>query len=118
MDTEPGSSLSRDLKEFRRRWGVLGVLLLGAVLFVARLGERSLWSEEARWAQIPREMKQTGDYLAPTINGRPYYDKPLGSYWLVLLAALPYGSVNEDAARLPCALSALFAVALLMSMAQ
>src|SRR5205814_1880677 len=65
---------------------LLGVLALTAILYGFGLGARALWSEEIRWAQIPREMRQSGNYLWPTINGQTYYDKPLGSYWLVLAA--------------------------------
>src|ERR1700686_4527375 len=102
------------------RWTprMLLVLALAAVLFFAQLSTRALWSEEVRWAQIPREMVQSGDYLWPTINGRTYYDKPLGSYWLVLLASLVTGGVNETSARLPSAVAGLAAVALAMLIAR
>jgi 4-amino-4-deoxy-L-arabinose transferase-like glycosyltransferase len=94
------------------------VLALAGVLFFARLSERALWSEEVRWAQIPREMQRSGDYLWPTINGHTYYDKPLGSYWLVLLASFFTGGVDETSARLPSALSGLGAVAMSMLIAR
>jgi 4-amino-4-deoxy-L-arabinose transferase-like glycosyltransferase len=94
------------------------VLALAGVLFCARLSERALWSEEFRWAQIPREMQQSGNYLHPTINGRTYYDKPLGSYWLVLLPSLLTGDIGETSARIPSALSGLLAVALAMLIAR
>jgi 4-amino-4-deoxy-L-arabinose transferase-like glycosyltransferase len=98
--------------------GLLLVLSLTAILYCVGLGARSLWSEEVRWAQIPREMRQSGNYLWPTINGRTYYDKPLGSYWLVLAAAWVTGSLDEQAARLPCAVSGVLGVALLMLIAR
>jgi 4-amino-4-deoxy-L-arabinose transferase-like glycosyltransferase len=88
------------------------VLALAALLFFVRLGERALWSEEVRWAQIPREMISSGDYLWPTINGKTYYDKPLGSYWLVLIASWLTGEVNETSARLPSAACGLVGVLL------
>ena len=102
------------------RWPLrmMVVLALGGVLFCARLCERALWSEEVRWAEIPRELQQSGNYFWPTINGRTYYDKPLGSYWLVLLASLVTGGVDETSARLPSAISGLFAVALAMLIAR
>ncbi len=93
---------------------VVGVLALAAVLFFARLGGRALWSEEVRWAEIPREMRLNADYLWPTINGHTYYAKPLGSYWLVLLASWAEGDIDETAARLPCACSGLLGVLLVM----
>jgi len=96
----------------------IAVLGLTAVLFLARLGDRSLWSMELRWAQIPREMLQTGCWFWPTINGQVYYDKPLGSYWLVVLAALGRGVCDETAARLPGAVAGLLSVGLLMVLAR
>jgi 4-amino-4-deoxy-L-arabinose transferase-like glycosyltransferase len=97
---------------------MLGVLAFAGVLFFARLGERALWSEEIRWLQIPREMQATGDWLWPTINGQIYYDKPLGSYWLVLLSSFVTGALDEQSARLPSALSGLLGVALMMLIAR
>jgi 4-amino-4-deoxy-L-arabinose transferase-like glycosyltransferase len=94
-----------------------GLVLAGAaVLFLARLGDRAIWSEEVRWAEIPREMVRSGDWFWPTINSHTYYDKPLGSYWLVLAASTVAGGVNETAARLPSALAGLAAVALLIAL--
>jgi 4-amino-4-deoxy-L-arabinose transferase-like glycosyltransferase len=102
----------------RHRLAVVSVLGLTAVLFFARLGDRALWSEEVRWAEIPREMLGNGDLFWPTFNGRVYYDKPLGSYWLVLIASKLTGEVNELAARLPSAVSGIVAVVLLMLIAR
>src|SRR5437660_2736013 len=94
------------------------VLAVTALLFFARLGERSLWSEEVRWAEIPRQMERSGDYWWPTFNGRVYYDKPLGSYWLVLAASRLTGGVNELVARLPSAATGLAAVLFTMLLAR
>ncbi len=94
------------------------VLLLAAVLYLAKLGDRALWSEELRWVEIPREMLVNRDFFSPTINWHSYYDKPLGSYWLVLAASLFMGAVDETAARLPCAVSGILSVGLLMLIAR
>src|SRR3954469_17424327 len=59
-------------------------------------------------------MQASGDYFWPTINGPTYYDKPLGSYWLVLLASRLTGSVDETAARLPSAVAGWLGVLLIM----
>ncbi len=91
-----------------------GVMLLAALLFFARLGARALWASEFRWAEISREMRMTGNYFWPTINGRLYYDKPLLSYWMVLGTAHLTGSLNEAAVRIPCAIAGLSAVGLLI----
>jgi 4-amino-4-deoxy-L-arabinose transferase-like glycosyltransferase len=100
-----------------RRAGLL-VILLSAILFFARLGNRALWSSEFRWAEIAREMILTHNYFWPTINGRVYYDKPLGSYWLVVASTYLTGGMNEAAARIPCAIAGLLAVALMIVLAR
>jgi 4-amino-4-deoxy-L-arabinose transferase-like glycosyltransferase len=89
-------------------------LLAATFLFFTRLGARALWSSEFRWAEIAREMLVTHNYFWPTINGHVYYDKPLGSYWLVIFSTPFTGGLNEAATRLPCAIAGLLAVALLM----
>ncbi|HVB82058.1 MAG TPA: glycosyltransferase family 39 protein [Candidatus Binataceae bacterium] len=96
------------------RAAATAVLMLAAVLFFARLGARALWSSEFRWAEIAREMHLTGRYFWPTINGHVYYDKPLGSYWLVMAATWLTGGLDETSARLPCAIAGLLGVWLLL----
>ena len=96
-----------------RKWA-LAVLLLAALLFLLRLGWRSVWGSEGRWAEITREMQLTGNYFWPTINGEPYYEKPLPSYWLVAASAYLTGNLDEFAVRLPSALAGLLGVALLI----
>ncbi len=104
---------------WKDRWwfgGVIAVLAAGAAIFLVRLGDRSVISEEVRWAEVAREMRDSHNYFRPTINGRIYYDKPLGSYWLIVAASWLTGEVNETAARLPAALSALLGVGLVISL--
>jgi 4-amino-4-deoxy-L-arabinose transferase-like glycosyltransferase len=105
------------VNEDDRRWRKIAWLVLGlaATLFFTRLGARALWSSEFRWAEIAREMQLTSNYFWPTINGRPYYDKPLGTYWLVLASTWMTGGMNEAAARLPCAIAGMLAVAFVIS---
>jgi 4-amino-4-deoxy-L-arabinose transferase-like glycosyltransferase len=100
-----------DLRWRRLAWVVL---VLAAILFFARLGARALWASEFRWAEIAREMLLTSNYFWPTINGHPYYDKPLATYWLVVASTCLTGGMNEAAARLPCAIAGMLAVAFLI----
>ena len=74
------------------------------------LGYRGLWTAEERWAQITREMFLSGDFFHPTINGDPYFDKPLLTYWLVALTSFFTGGVNEWAIRVPSAISGIAAL--------
>jgi len=123
MSSAPFTYVTHDLEHSadlpQPRWRVCfgGVVLLAAILFFARLGSRALWSSEFRWAEIVREMITTGNYFWPTINGHVYYDKPLGSYWLILWSTWLTGTLNEAAARFPCAVAGLLAVVLMMLLA-
>jgi 4-amino-4-deoxy-L-arabinose transferase-like glycosyltransferase len=111
-DSAVSRQVSVDDSQFGLRAGC--VLVLTAILFFARLGARALWSSEFRWAEIAREMLVTHNYFWPTINGHVYYDKPLGSYWLVLFSTPFTGGLDEAATRVPCAIAGILAVALLM----
>lgn len=100
------------------RWRKIALVVLGlaAILFFARLGARALWASEFRWAEIAREMRLTSNYFWPTINGHPYYDKPLATYWLVVASTWVTGGMNEAAARLPCAIAGMLSIAFLIAM--
>ena len=122
MRADPGASdtaidvlpaATDDLRWRKIAWVVLG---LAAILFFARLGARALWASEFRWAEIAREMRLTSNYFWPTINGHPYYDKPLATYWLVVASTWLTGGMNEAAARLPCAIAGMLSVAFLIAM--
>jgi len=84
------------------RWGqdlLILTLLLGA-LFGYGLGERALWSpDEGRYAEIPREMVVSGDYITPRLNGVKYFEKPPLFYWLQSISIKLFG-VNEWSLRL------------------
>ena len=59
-------------------------------------------------------MRLSGDYFHPTINGRTYFDKPVGSYWLIVAASLVTGQVDELAVRLPAAIAGIVGVGVVM----
>src|SRR5689334_3072155 len=86
--------------------------LLG-LLFFFQLGARDLVSShEARAAQNAQRMLDTGEWGLPTLfDGQRDLQKPPGFYWLVAaVGRLNGGHVSPWAARLPAALSAVFAV--------
>lgn len=86
------------------------VVLAAAVVYLVRLGDRSVISEEFRWAEVAREMRQSGDYFHPKVNGQTYYDKPVGSYWFIVASSYLTGGVDETAARLPAAIAGILGV--------
>ena len=98
MPPTPTSSARRDL---------LLLLLLGVGLFGLRLGSSPLPNpDESRYAEIPREMLATGDWVTPRLNGVNYFEKPPLVYWLVAGLQKVFGP-NEWAVR---AVSAFFAL--------
>ncbi|MGI4850711.1 MAG: phospholipid carrier-dependent glycosyltransferase [Janthinobacterium lividum] len=61
---------------------LLKLCALLTVVFGFMLGERSLSTpDEGRYAEIPREMVTTGDYITPRLNGIKYFEKPPLMYW-------------------------------------
>ena len=108
----------RGQSELRGWLGALTVVLLATILYFVRLGDRALWSSEFRWAEVAREMMLNHNYFWPTINGRVYFDKPLGSYWLVLASAWIAGRLDEAATRVPGATAGVLAVGLMILLAR
>lgn len=92
------------------RFAFILLLLAAVFLLLWAVGDRGLWAAEGRWAEINREMFFSGDFFHPTINGEPYFDKPLLTYWLISLVSLITGSLNEWSARIPSALAGVAAV--------
>src|SRR5438132_761715 len=66
------------------RWGrFLLLLVLPAVLLYPCLSFYLFEPDEGRYAQIPREMLERGDWTVPYLQDEPYLDKPPLFYWLV-----------------------------------
>ena len=97
----------------KERLLVVGLLALAAALFIANTWGYDLWPpDEPRFAEVAREMMQSGNYLAPTVNNLPYKEKPPLLFWAISAASLPFGDVNEFTARVPSALGGVITVLL------
>ncbi len=83
----------------------LGAAALALAVYLPLLGHTELEREEPRRAVIARSMIETGDYLVPSFEGRPYAKKPPLYNWTVAAAGLARGRVDEIAARLPSVVS-------------
>jgi len=90
------------------------LLLLAAFcgfLFFYGLGAFGLvGADESRYAQVAREMLDRSDWVTPTLQGKPWLEKPVLYYWQAMLAFRAFG-VTDQAARLPAAFDAAMLVA-------
>jgi 4-amino-4-deoxy-L-arabinose transferase len=85
---------------------VIALAALFALAYLLPLGARPFFQpDEFRYAEIPREMLASGDWVTPRLNGLRYFEKPPLGYWLTALSMSCFGE-NRFAARLPSALSA------------
>ncbi len=82
------------------------LILMFLAVYIAPLGMRPMVQpDETRYAQIAREMLQSGDFTTPHLNGIRYFEKPVFGYWLYAASMDIFGD-NAFALRLPCALAA------------
>jgi 4-amino-4-deoxy-L-arabinose transferase-like glycosyltransferase len=80
--------------------------LSGVCLFTFLGGSGRLSYHEAIWAQSAREMVASGDVWVPTLDGRPWLEKPPLGIWPIAACGWLLGRLNEAAARMPSALAA------------
>jgi len=89
--------------------GVLLALSFGVIFFIG-LGDAALVNpDEGRYAEIPREMVASGDYVTPRLDGVLYFEKPPLLYWMVAGMLRLFGP-QEIAMRAPAAFFALAGV--------
>lgn len=60
-------------------------LILGLIWGLNLANQPLLVPDSARYAEIPREMLVSGDWITPHLNGVKYFEKPPLFYWLQLL---------------------------------
>ena len=99
--------------------GVTLFLIVSAVLSILYLGHLGAYPlinpDEGRYAEIPREMLFSGNFITPHLNGVEYFEKPALQYWFTALSMFIFGE-NEFAVRLfpaLCALGGIFCTGIL-----
>ncbi len=96
------------MPDARKVYAALAVFV--AVLWLAILPARPLFNpDEGRYAEIPREMLASGDWVIPHLNGLAYIEKPPLQYWATALCLQLFGT-TVFAARLYTALTAIGAL--------
>lgn len=95
----------------RGRLFTAAIFLCLFFLYFWQLGAAGLIDpDEGRYAEIPREMIERGDYVTPRLAGLKYFEKPVLTYWLTAASFHLFGQ-NEFGARFPAAASALLGIA-------
>jgi len=90
----------------RTRTDVLLLVAFCGFLFFYGLGSFGLLgADEPRYAQVAREMFERNDWVTPTLQGKPWLEKPALYYWQAMLSYSVLG-VDDQAARLPAAVDA------------
>lgn len=114
MDTyEKGVTSLPSTPRSRRKSLLLAIVAgtLFAAAWFAGLGARDLsHPDEGRYAEIPREMAATGDWITPHLDGLKYFEKPPLQYWITAEAFELLGAGNGPARIWP-ALTGLLSVA-------
>lgn len=82
------------------------LLLLILVVWFEPAGFWLAEPDETRYAEIPREMLASGDFVTPLLNSVPYLEKPPLFYWANAASLRMFGE-SPWAARLPARLAAL-----------
>jgi 4-amino-4-deoxy-L-arabinose transferase-like glycosyltransferase len=75
-------------------WAAITSLWFGSLAFRDLAG-----TDEGRYAEIAREMAQSGDFVTPRLNDLKYFEKPALQYWMTALAFKAFGE-SEFVARL------------------
>ena len=95
----------------RTRTDVLLLVACCGFLFFYGLGAFGLLgADEPRYAQVAREMLDRHDWVTPTLQGKPWLEKPPLYYWQAMLSFSVFG-VNDRAARMPAAFDAALMIA-------
>ena len=85
---------------------LLLLLCLAVCPYFVDLSGSSIWdANEAFYVETPREMMERGDYIGPTFNYQPRFNKPVLSYWIVAGFYKVFG-VSVGVQRIPIALGA------------
>jgi 4-amino-4-deoxy-L-arabinose transferase-like glycosyltransferase len=95
----------------RTRTDVLLLVAFCGFLFFYGLGSFGLvGADEPRYAQVAREMLERHDWVTPTLQGKPWLEKPVLYYWEAIVSYKFFG-VSDRAARIPAAIDAALLIA-------
>jgi 4-amino-4-deoxy-L-arabinose transferase-like glycosyltransferase len=86
------------------------LLVASAILLFVDLGGSTIWdANEAFYVETPKQMVLAGDYVNPSFNGQPRFNKPVLSYWIVA-GVYKVAGVSVTAERVAIAFGALLLI--------
>ncbi len=97
---------------------LITLVIVAAAPYFFALGASTVWdSNEAFYTETPREMIESGDYVNPTFNYKPRFNKPPLSYWIVAGLYNLFG-VSEGVERLGIAIGAVALIGVAFALAR
>lgn len=89
------------------------VLLLVLGIYFTRPTTLTIRGEESRWANVAREMLETGDWVVPREQGVVFPNRPPLANWAIACSMLVFGDGEPLAVRFPSLLATLLTTLLI-----
>ena len=80
---------------------VAAVAFVIAATLVTPFGRDLTVGDETKYGEVVREMRASGSWFLPTLNGGPFTHKPPLHFWLIDLLTVPFGVYSTWAFVLP-----------------
>lgn len=90
---------------FQQPWIQIFILITFCfLLFILGVGRWDLWDpDEPRYAEVSKEMVDTGNWILMHLNGKMYTDKPPLFFWFVGLSSHLFNGFTSFSVRFPAA---------------
>lgn len=112
-NTLGATSVSRTAVRSRQIFAAAALLFVAAFLMLFNADYPLFEPDETRNAQLALNIVESGNWMALTLNGEPYWDKPPMLAWLTAISYRTFG-VNEFATRLPSIVASLSMLAMML----